>query len=307
MWTWDSWVVDDGERFHLFYLQAPTSLGDPGLRHVHATIGHASSQDLVDWRIEPDALAPSADGWDDVAIWTGSVVRDGAGWRMFYTALGSRGHGVKDQRIGAAVSDDLVRWTRDGAAPAPLVDGRWYGTLDEDPGASETWRDPFVLRDPEGDGWHMLVTARARGGLRNADGVLAHATSPDLRSWTVLPPLGPPAGFGQIEVPQVRRIDGSWVLVFTCHPDEQTPEQVARFGPHSTWSLTAGGPLGPWDLSSARPFEHDPLLFAAPLVQRRDGSWALLGFRNTESEGRQELWILDPVTVHLEDGRLVAS
>ena len=26
-WVWDSWVVDDGERYHLFYLQAPRVTG----------------------------------------------------------------------------------------------------------------------------------------------------------------------------------------------------------------------------------------------------------------------------------------
>src|SRR5206468_4971608 len=98
------------------------------------------------------------------------------------------------------------------------------------------------------------------------------------------PPLGEPGGFGQLEVSQVRHVDGRWVLVFTCNPQEQTKEQIARFGPHSTWSVVADSPLGPWDLDAARPFVEDPTLFAAPLVQRRDGSWAFLGFRNTEAE-----------------------
>ena len=305
-WIWDSWIADDGDRFHLFFLQAPTSLGDPGLRHTHASIGHASSTDLVEWRLEPDALGPVDGAWDDLAIWTGSVVRDGAGWRMFYTAINTAGHGVKDQRIGTAVSDDLTTWRREGAGPVITAHPRWYKTLDEDPAASETWRDPFVLRDPDGAGWHMLLTARAVGAPQHADGVLAHAISDDLHSWTVLAPFGAPAGFGQIEVPQVRQVDGTWVLVFTCHPDEQTPEQVARFGPHSTWSLTAPSSLGPWDLDAARPFTDDPDLFAAPLVQRRDGSWAILGFRNTESAGRHELWINDPIAVHVVDGVLTA-
>jgi beta-fructofuranosidase len=65
--------------------------------------------------------------------------------------------------------------------------------------------------------------------------------------------------------------------------------------------------LGPWNLADARPFEAEPGLFAAPLVQRRDGSWALLGFRNTEPEGAPAFEIVDPIPVRLEDGRLVAA
>jgi beta-fructofuranosidase len=39
-------------------------------------------------------------------------------------------------------------------------------------------------------------------------------------------------------------------------------------------------PLGPWDIDTARPFEDAPKLFAAPLVQQRDGTWAFVGFLN---------------------------
>jgi len=33
-WVWDSWIVDDGERYHLFLLQAPKSSGSPELRRT---------------------------------------------------------------------------------------------------------------------------------------------------------------------------------------------------------------------------------------------------------------------------------
>ena len=34
----------------------------------------------------------------------------------------------------------------------------------------------------------------------------------------------------------MKRIDGRWVLVFTCHPDEQTTERRQRSGDFCTWS-----------------------------------------------------------------------
>ena len=27
-WIWDSWIADDGERYHLFFLKAPRALED---------------------------------------------------------------------------------------------------------------------------------------------------------------------------------------------------------------------------------------------------------------------------------------
>jgi beta-fructofuranosidase len=43
-------------------------------------------------------------------------------------------------------------------------------------------------------------------------------------------------------------------------------------------------------------------------VQRRDGSWALVGFRNLEPEGEDGFFIHDPITVSLDaEGYLVAT
>ena len=305
-WIWDSWIADDGERYHLFFLKAPRALKDAGLRHTAATIGRATSADLVTWRVQDDALLPDAKGWDDLALWTGSVVRGPDGvWRLYYTALSSRpGHGVRDQRIGMAESGDLCTWRRVGDRPLVDPDPRWYRTLEEDPERSETWRDPFVFADPDGDGWHMLITARASGAPRLYDGVLAHARSHDLRTWELQPPLTEPVGFGQLEVAQVRVIDGRHVLVFTCHPEEQSPEQIARYGRFCTWYVLGDSMLGPWDIDAARPFLGEPKLFAAPLVQQRDGTWAFVGFRNQEPEGILSFEILDPIAVELRDSEL---
>ena len=316
-WVWDSWVADDGERYHLFFLQAPRALGDPDLRHVHATVGHASSLDLVDWEEHATALGPAQTGFDDLAIWTGSVVRGTGRWWMFYTAISTAGHSVHDQRVGAAVSDDLHTWERVDDQPTLVVDGRWYTTSSGPlPGASgpdlglvsETWRDPLVLRDPAGDGWHMLLTARALGAGRHDDGVVGHARSHDLRTWEAGPPLSAPgAGFGQLEVLQSKVVDGRPVLTFTCSPQEMTPERRAQAGGCSTWSVPSTGLTGPWDIAAARPFSAEPELFAAPLVQRRDDSWALLGFRNHERTREDGFWISDPIPVGLDaDGYLIA-
>jgi beta-fructofuranosidase len=312
-WIWDSWIADDGEYFHLFYLQAPRSLGDAGMRHLNADVGHARSTDLVEWEVLPDALGPTTGSWDDLSIWTGSTVQGDDGvWRMYYTATNTRGHGVRDQRLGIAESDDLVSWRKLGESPLLTADPRWYKTLAEDVTASETWRDPQVFRDPGGDGWHMLITARSLTHGRNDDGVLAHARSHDLRAWEQGPPVCESGfGFGQLEVAQVRQIDGRWVLVFTCHPQEMTDERRAATGDYCTWSVPSSsgrGALGPWDIGQARPFTAEPDLFAAPLVQQRDGTWALVGFRNTEPRGELNFHILDPIPVDLDgSGHLVAA
>lgn len=309
-WIWDSWIADDGENYHLFFLQAPRSLLDPGRRHTSAQIGHATSTDLIEWTYQGIALAPGHRGsWDDLALWTGSTVRGDDGvWRMYYTAISTAGHGVRDQRIGLAESDDLFHWRRVGDTPLLEADPRWYATLGlaHDSAASETWRDPFVFRDPGGDGWHMYITARAKGATRLDDGVIAHARSADLLHWEIGPPVSEPAGFGQLEVLQTRLVEGRPVLVFTCGYEEQGADRQQQTQQYCTWSVPGDSLTGPWDITKAQPFVGEPDLFAAPLIQDRSGRWNLVGFTNLEPKGINSFEILDPIPVTLRDGTLTA-
>jgi beta-fructofuranosidase len=295
-WVWDSWIADDGDRYHLFFLRASRALGDMRLRHTAARIGHATSTDLANWEVCADALSPEPGRWDDLALWTGSVTRGDDGiWRLYYSALStSRGLGVHDQRIGMAESDDLFTWSRVGDRPLIAPDPRWY--------ASGTWRDPFVFKDPADDGWHMLITARAPAP-RFRDGVLGHARSTDMVEWEVQPPASSLGGFGELEVSQVRVVEGQPLLLFTCHPDQQSAEQLSRFGRFCTWSVAGETLTGPWELGDARPFRGEPMLCAAPLVQRRDGSWALLGFQNLDPEAQLE--VVDPIPIEFRCGELI--
>jgi beta-fructofuranosidase len=296
-WIWDSWIADDGERYHLFFLKAPRALEDPARRHTAATIGHATSTDLVDWDVDGDALLPDAKRWDDLALWTGSVVRGDDGiWRLFYTALSTApGHGVRDQRIGMAESDDLSAWRRVGDRPLVAPDPCWYRTLDEDPERSETWRDPFVFRDPDGDGWHMLITARAGHGPVDERGVVGHARSADLLHWEVQPPLSEPgAGFGQLEVFQVEVIDGRVVLLFNCLRGQLASWRNEVGG---IWYVVADSPTGPFDISKAMPLTDDSL-YVGRLVRDVDDSWVLLAFHNQGSDGFVGS-ISDPMPVQL--------
>ena len=124
---WDFWLVDDGGAYHLFFLYASRALRDPHARHYRASIGHAVSSDLVHWERVVDALVRSdAPAFDELATWTGSVVRHPDGrWFMFYTGARLNEHGANVQSIGYAVSSDLYTWDK---APGPVLeaDGRWY-------------------------------------------------------------------------------------------------------------------------------------------------------------------------------------
>ena len=86
---------------------------------------------------------------------------------MYYTAVSTAGEaaGTYDQRVGVVESDDLFSFHRVLDAPACEVDSRWYRTVDYSDRVSETWRDPQVFRDADGE---RLAHADHRQATRTA-------------------------------------------------------------------------------------------------------------------------------------------
>lgn len=305
-WVWDFWIVDDGVRYHAFFLFASRALHDPEARHYRASIGHAVSDDLVSWTRVADALVRSdVPSWDDLATWTGSVVQgDDGTWFLFYTGATLTPAG-NVQQIGVATSSDLMTWTKHpGSIVSP--DPRWYELLSDEVWTDEAFRDPWVLRDPGGNGWHMLITARANHGEARERGVIGHASSDDLLTWTVHPPLTEPIhGFGQFEVPQYLEIDGQGLLIVNCGLSELAVWRRMRQPEGAIWVVPAQGPLGPYDFDEAYPLVDHELYVGKVVAVRGTGQHVLLAFRNLDPYGQFIGEIIDPLPVGLRDGRLV--
>lgn len=303
-WVWDFWLADDGETHHLFFLYASRALQDPDARHLRASIGHAVSSDLTTWTRVADALVRSdTPAFDDVATWTGSVTQapDGT-WLMFYTGVTRAASGSNLQRVALATSPDLFTWTRRGVVAE--ADPRWYEELD---GGWNDWafRDPWVLPDPDGNGWHLLVTARGNTGPVDDRGVVGHCWSSDLRTWEVRPPASEVGqGFGQLEVMHTVEVDGHHFLLFSCLGKDTASRRRSNGTPGGTWAARACGPLGPYDLANAK-VVSPPGLYVGRLVQLRTGEWKFLAFVDEDADGAFGGWIIDPLDVRVQDDDLV--
>jgi beta-fructofuranosidase len=71
------------------------------------------------------------------------------------------------------------------------------------------------------------------------------------------------------------------------------------------WAINAPDTgVGPFDVASAYRLA-DQTLYVGRLIQRRDGQWVMLAFRNEDSEGRFVGEITDPMAVGWDGGRLV--
>ena len=284
-WVWDFWLVDDGQRYHVFFLYASRALKDPDHRHYRASVGHAVSHDLTTWERVADALVRSdPPAFDDLATWTGSVIRHPDGtWYMFYTGATLTPAG-NVQTIGYATSLDLMTWEKSATNPVLVADSRWYEKLDDDQWHDEAFRDPWVMADSAGDGWHMLITARANHGSPDNRGVIGYAWSGDLHTWHCAPLTAPGQGFAQLEVAEISEVDGRLLLMFSCLGKDLSLEKRASTA-GGIWVATAESPLGPYDLGNAQLITKSDM-YVGRLIKKRDtGETVFLAFHHDGEKG----------------------
>lgn len=314
-WVWDFWFAQESGNTHIFYLQAEKALRYEQFRHWNVSIGHAVSRDLRQWEILPDALHPSQPkAWDDCTTWTGSVIRHDDLWYLFYTGSRQRERGYI-QRIGYATSKDLIHWEKSNTNPLMEADPTWYEKLNFETWFDEAWRDPYLFQHPVTGEFHAYITARANDGAADGRGVIAHATSPDLRQWQVMPPVTESGEFGDMEVPQCVEIQNRYYLLFSTPKNHHSQARKNRSGVKpvtGTHYLVADHPTGPFRYLTDEFLVGDEAgtYYSGKLIQAADGGgeWYFMAFLNLDASGAFVGEISDPMPVTVaEDGRLLVK
>lgn len=213
-YCWDFWFAWQGQTLHVFYLQASrlACAYNAEKRHNLATVGHAVLTDFGWKEINPDEPALSSRNgkfWDNIAIWTGSIVEKDDRYYMFYTARSSFDSFVlttherrQPQNIGAAESSNLITWQRTTASKKnPVIPnpGRGIGF------DGVSWRDPYVIKNDLDKQFYAFICACPFDAPTDAGGVVAYATSPDLEDWQtkLSQVLYKSPEFHYLEVPQI--------------------------------------------------------------------------------------------------------
>jgi beta-fructofuranosidase len=210
---------------------------------------------------------------------------------MFYTGA-STAENALVQRIGVAFSEDLTTWRKDQRNPIVEIDPRWYETLDLSAWHDQAWRDPWVY--PTASGFEMLITARSAIGRTDSRGVIGLATSEDLRSWTVRPPITRVGEFGHMEVPQRSVIEGVDILIFSCGYDHLSSEKRLMGRPVSSSYALPMSDSVPVSTAGAIVLET-PNLYSCRAIRDSEGQWVVLGFELEDPSGRFGGMISDPV------------
>lgn len=314
-WVWDPWLAKEDGDWHVFYLQAPKSIGSADQRHWHVSIGHAVSQDLAHWEILPDALSPSEDdpqAWDSYTTWTGSLLQRDGLWHLFYTG-GSRAEEGRVQRIGLATSEDLLHWEKYGGNPVLSGEGSTYEQLNLDEWHEQAWRDPWLFYEPEERAYYALITARVAYGPPDGRGVIAHARSPDLIDWQVLPPLTEPGAFGHMEVPQLVTAGAARYLLFGVVKElwSHAAAEGENQRPHTgIYYLKGDAENGSFDAAEPRLLLGDSqeTFYAGKLLETAEGTMAYLPALYRKPDGDFVGALGDPLPITLDpDGELTVD
>lgn len=194
-------------------------------RDAGTEIWLAESDDLRDWHSLGPVIRPGPNGMrDDLSCWTGSTVCTGERWLTFYTGRNRREGAT--QHVFVAHSRDGRAWkmSHEPLLPAPRLHPTY---LAEHRRVFPAWRDPFYFR--HGARHLLLITALGRSA--GAPGCLAlaeanHAEGP----YALREPILPTGYYDQIEVAQLLRRGGRWVILFSTAAHDYAPEWAAKVG-----------------------------------------------------------------------------
>jgi predicted GH43/DUF377 family glycosyl hydrolase len=137
----------------------------------YESIGYASSDNALDLTKHPNnpvLTSGSSGDWDDSAVYSPSVIKDGSTYKMWYTGYSSS---ADIAQIGFATSTDGINWTKDSNNPVLSV------------GASGSWDSDLVANSAvikDGSVYKMWYEASdAEEWFR-----IGYATSTDGINWT---------------------------------------------------------------------------------------------------------------------------
>jgi len=185
--------------YHMFFQYNPNASVWGDMHWAHST-----SPDMIHWKHEPIAIAPTPSGWDRDGVFSGCIVLDGDTPTALYTGILPPAEPseatIKDaehtwrevQCLAVSHDDNLRAWQK---LPDPIIAHPPAGL------AVTGFRDPCVWC--ESAEWRMAIGS----GIAGKGGSVLLYNSPDLRHWTYLNPLVEGRGTGQPPVGSVENGD----------------------------------------------------------------------------------------------------
>jgi len=311
MLLWDSWFIKKDNKYHLFHLQT-LPLKDSEKRHDNnVSIGHAISTDLINWKELPTALIPSTgDAWDNLTLWTGSVIEKDGKYYMFYTGKNKNTNEKMIQKIGLAVSNDLINWKKHENNPILEADNKIYEMKNgrNAIGKVGAWRDPYVFQDPKTKKYYMIIAARKKGVDTEYNGCIAIAESDDLLNWNLFPPLIAPGVYDEMEVPRMIIHNGVYYLFFSTHATNYKPDYAKKVGvfrgKHCYYSEKLFGEYKPVN-KNGFVYNHENEIYDLIIVSNDRNMFTAIGWLNKDSNGKFIGKLSHPIKMEINHDKII--
>ena len=200
--------------YYIYYLK------DKGDSRNHS-IYLATTTDFVNYTEYDDVVLESTPGAQDDWIGTGSVVKVGEKYYLFYTGH-TDGPMEFKEKVMAAVGDSPLAFTK-------LAD--WALTPPEELGQKRDFRDPQAYYDPETGEITLTVTAAQDGVAR----ILKFTLSSDLQTavYDGIIFTDPTGEFWNLECSDTFRIGDTWYITYSGQDD-------------TLWFASSDTPYGPY-------------------------------------------------------------
>lgn len=214
----DTWQYSDGHSVHAFFMQGAGANEEDLL---DGSIGHAVSEDMLQWQVLPAAIQRGLPGsWDEQQLWTGCTIRKDDTLYLFYTSRCKAERNANS--ISVATSEDGITWTKYDGNPIIRPDPRYYYTNDHRTplavhsnidGNIMDCRDLCVVYDEEKKHYWGYFAVRRPGDECTQTSVIALAKSYDMLHWEQLPPCFCPDKYHCIETPDVFKMGDKWYML----------------------------------------------------------------------------------------------
>lgn len=211
--------------YHVFFLTSPEHTVNYPER-IRTTWYHMISKDLVNWEELEPALVPGVGATiDKDGCWTGSAIYGEEKYHIFYTAADLDSE--FPQKIGHAVSEDGIHFTKDGDQPCIVPITEYYENID--------WRDPYVFYNQDEACYWILIAARKNTGPDTRRACVALFKSQDLIHWEHYGPIYEPGYTNVTECPEMFKMGNFWYLTHSRF--SEFAQTVYRY---------SKSPYGPW-------------------------------------------------------------
>lgn len=236
--------------YYIYYLK------DGGDSFNHS-IYLATTTDFVTYK-EQDApvLESSRSGGQDSWIGTGSVVKVGSKYYLFYTGHNSSGAMEYKEKVMVAVSDNLTSFQK--------VEG-WAITPDASLRQKNDFRDPQAYYDPATNSISLTITASQDNVAR----VIKYTVSADLKTWHYDGIIfsNPVGNFWNLECTDTFCIGDVWYVTYSAQDD-------------TLWYAASNNPYGPYGQPKRL---EGKLFYAAKHVEDGENAYMVGWARRSES------------------------